>query len=73
MWARKRESPDMIAWMLGPVDDTVVVWVGDRDAVLGVGSVQAAVNQGSEAEEVVGQIVVMEDIRGELDMSVGDG
>jgi hypothetical protein len=39
------------------------VWVGDRDAVLGVGSVETAVNQGSEAKEVVGQIVVGEDVR----------
>ncbi len=73
MGAKKRELPDMIARMLGPVDDTVVVWVGDRDAVLGVGSVEAAVNQGSMTEDVVGQIVVVEDVRSELDTSVGDG
>jgi hypothetical protein len=34
----------MITWMLGPVDYAVVVGVGDRDAVLGVGSVEATVN-----------------------------
>jgi hypothetical protein len=73
MLARKRETPDMVARLFGAVENAIVVRVSDGHAVLGVSGFKPTIDQRSEAEEVVGEVVVVENIAGELDRRVGDG